>query len=308
VQVAPRSDGLPPPSSGAAPAPTAAMPAHPLPRPVDAPDAEARKEARRVSLRQRLAGGLVDAAAKPPLPVVSQVRLVLALLLAALCILTAGGAMLLLMAWRQEQTAGLLGSQADRLWDVWDVLATVERYVALTAVPVGVVWVAVAALNVRRATGRRRNPIFAAVALLVSVAGAWFAGREVVAEAIDKDDWVGATAGIALQAVLIAISLATMERLADAAAARHRPFRVAFVMTLGYLVVLQTAGSLATIDRTTEIDGWGRTGALVLIAALIQILAVLAFAEAGRALEEGTQHRYELRHRFGESVLLQAGL
>jgi diacylglycerol kinase family enzyme len=134
------------------------------------------------------------------------------------------------------------------------------------------------------------------------------AGREVVAEALDKDDWVGATAGIALQAVLIAISLATMERLADAAAARHRPFRVAFAMTLGYLVVLQTAGSLATIDRTTEIDGWGRAGALVLIAALIQILAVLAFTEAGRALEEGTQHRYELRHRFGESVLLQAGL
>jgi MFS family permease len=296
VQVSPRSDE----------SPTAAMAE--TPRPVDTPTA-AQKEADKASLRDRLAGRLVDAAARPPFPIVAQVRLVLGLLLAALCVLTAGGSLLLLMAWRQEETSGLLaGSQTERLWDVWDVLATVERVVALTAVGVGVVWIAVAAVNVRRATGRRRNPVFAAVALSVSAAGAWIAGREVVADALDDDDWVGVAAGIALQAVLVAVSLVAIERLADAAGARRRPFRVAYAMTVGYLVVLQVAGSLATIDRTTDFDSWGRTGALVLIAALVQILAVLAFTEGSRALEEATGNRYELRHRFGESVLLHSGI
>jgi hypothetical protein len=278
------------------------------PRPIDATAANA-KEAQRASLRERLAGRLTNAAAKPPLAVVGQVRLVLSVLLAGLCILTAGGALLFLMAWRQQQTSGeLVGSQADRLWEVWEVLASVERVVAMTALPVAVVWIAVAAINVRRATGRRRNPVVAAAALLISAGGAWFAGREVVATALDEDDWVRVTGGIALQAVLIAVSLVAIERLVGAAAARHRPFRGAFAMTIGYLVVLQLAGSLATIDRTTEIESWGRTGALVLIAALFQILAALAFTEGARALEEGTANRYELRHRFGESVLLQSGL
>jgi hypothetical protein len=291
VQAAPRSDGVPPPSSDA-----------------DSAEAKARTEAHHASVRERLVGGLINATAKPPFPVVAQVRLVLATLLAALCAVTAGGAMLLLMAWRQEQTAGLAGSQTDRLWDVWDVLVTVERFVAMAAVPVGVVWIAVAAINVRRATGRRRNPVLAGVALVISTAGAWLAGREVVGPALDKDDWVGATAGIVLQAVLIFVSLATVERLADAAAARRRPFRGAFAMTLVYLVLMQAVGSLATIDRTTEIESWGRTGALVLIAALVEVLAVLAFTEGGRALEEGTANRYELRHRFGESAILHSGV
>ena len=189
MQAAPRSDGVPPPSSDA-----------------DSAEAKARTEAHHASVRERLVGGLINATAKPPFPVVAQVRLVLATLLAALCAVTAGGAMLLLMAWRQEQTAGLAGSQTDRLWDVWDVLVTVERFVAMAAVPVGVVWIAVAAINVRRATGRRRNPVLAGVALVISTAGAWLAGREVVSPALDKDDWVGATAGIVLQAVLIFVS------------------------------------------------------------------------------------------------------
>ena len=107
--------------------------------------------------------------------------------------------------------------------------------------------------------------------------------------------------------VAVALPLLVLERLADAAAARHRPGRVAAVMSLGFVVVVQLSGGLATIDRTTDLHGWGRSGALVLIAALIQVLGALAFTEAGRALEEGTQHRYELRSRFGESVLMQIG-
>jgi hypothetical protein len=36
------------------------------------------------------------------------------------------------------------------------------------------------------------------------------------------------------------------------------------------------------------------------------VLGTLSANEAARAIEEGTEHRYQLRHRFGESLLAQA--
>jgi hypothetical protein len=263
--------------------------------------------ARRPSLRERLVGTRIADTTTPlrPFGAVATVRLVLSTLLSVMCLLTGGGALLMLMAWRQERTSGLLSTQTDRLWDVWQYLADVERYVAFAMVPLGVAWTVLAAINVRRATGRKRSPIFAAAMMLAGIAGAWAVGDQIVAEA---DDWVATASGIALQAVFVALPLLALERLADAAEARHRPLRVTFLMAVGYLVALQTSGALSTIDRSTELDGWGRTGAYLLIAALLQSLGTLAASEAGRALEEGTNHRYELRHRFGESVLAQAGL
>lgn len=231
----------------------------------------------------------------------------LSLLLAVLCLTTTAGALLLLMTWRQEQTAGLLESHADRMWDVWDLLAEIERSVAVATLLVGCVWIAVATLNVRRATGRRRNPLMSAMLLAVGAVGAWAVAREIVTPAFEEDDWVGIGGGFALQAVLLGLPLLALERVATAAEARHRPARVAIVMAIAFLVAVQTSGALPTIDRTTELDGWGRTAAYVLIAALIEIVAALSFTEAARALEEGTQHRYELRQRFGESVLIQVG-
>lgn len=278
-----------------------------LPAPVGAPVRTDLQEQHRRTMRERLAGA-VDAGARPPYAVIGPVRVLLSMLLSTLCLLTAAGALLLLMAWRQQRTDGLVANQTERMWDVWDALATIERYVAAGAAAIAIVWVAVATVNVRRATGRRRNPLVSAAAVAVGTGGVWLAGREVVAPALDSDDWIGAAAGLALQAVLLAIPLLAVERVADTAAARRRPARVAYVMALGFVAVAQISGALATIDRTTELDGWGRSGALVLIVALIEVLGVLAFGEAARALEEGTQHRYELRHRFGESVLAQIGI
>jgi hypothetical protein len=39
---------------------------------------------------------------------------------------------------------------------------------------------------------------------------------------------------------------------------------------------------------------------------LIQVLGTLAANEAARAIEDATEHRYQLRHRFGEALLEQA--
>ena len=277
-----------------------------LPAPAGAPVRTEQEERHRQTLRERLAGG-VDGAARKPYPVAGHVRVTLGILLALLCLLTAAGALLLLMAWRQQQTEGLALSQTDRMWDVWDALATAERYTAAAAGAIALVWVGVSAVNVHRATGKRRNAALAVMMFGAGPLGAWVAARELVAPGLANDDWIGVAGGLALQGVAVALPLLVLERLADAAAARHRPGRVAAVMSLGFVVVVQLSGGLATIDRTTDLHGWGRSGALVLIAALIQVLGALAFTEAGRALEEGTQHRYELRSRFGESVLMQIG-
>lgn len=298
VQTVPRSE-----PGSALPEPTVQMPSAdqphptpPTPGPPTAPD-----HPRRRAKRPR------NSAALAPYGVIAHARVVLSLLLAGLCLVTTAGSLLLLMTWRQEQTDGLEGSHVDRMWDVWDRVAEIERYLAIATLLVAVVWIAVATLNVRRATGRRRNPLLSATLLAAGAVGTWWVAREIVTPGLDDDDWVGIGGGFALQAVLLGFPLLALERLADAAEARHRPARVAVVMTIAFLVALQTTGAVSTIDRTTTIDGWGRAAAFVLIAALIQIVAALALTEAGRALEEGTQHRYELRHRFGESVLMQVG-
>lgn len=277
-----------------------------LPNPLGAPLRTDEQEAHRRTLRARLQGA-VDAAARQPYRVIAHVRVLLSLALTALCLATLAGALLFLMAWRQSTTSGLLASQTDRMWDVWGHVARFETYAAGAAGALAIVWIAVAALNVRRATGRRRNPFVAAAMMAIGIAGCWFAAQEFVLPGLADDDLVRVLSGIGLQVVAAAFPLFALERLADAAEARHRPGRVAVVMALAFVVVIQISGGVSTIDRTDEFSSWGREGALVLIAALIEIIAALALSEAGRALEEGTQHRYELRHRFGESVLLQIG-
>lgn len=243
--------------------------------------------------------------ARKPLAAVGHARIALATLLTVMCLLTAGGALLMLMAWRQEATDGLATGQAERLWDVWAVLADVERYVALLALPAAMTWVVLATINVRRGTAHKRNPVATAGAVAVGAIGAWVIAGRVVPEA---EVWWHQALWIAGEALFVALPILALERVADAAEARHRPLRVLFVMTVGYLVALHTSGALSTIDATTEIESWSRGATYMLIATLLQTVAALAAIEACRALEEGTTHRYELRHKFGEAVVAQAGL
>jgi hypothetical protein len=65
---------------------------------------------------------------------------------------------------------------------------------------------------------------------------------------------------------------------------------------------------LSTIDPAEAQDEWGRLGAYLLIGALLLVLGSLSANEAARAIEDGTQHRYQLRSRFSESLLAQASM
>ena len=242
------------------------------------------------------------AAAQEPLAV-GTLRLGLATMLAALCLLTVAGAVLVLLLWQQDRTSGVLTTQLERTWDLFDALRIVERWLAFALLPVATGWIAIAAVNVRRATGIRRNPVVAAASLPVGVLGAWIIGRELVA---DADDWVGQASGFVLQAVFLAIPLLALLRLAQAAEARHRPLRVAYVVGVAHVAQVQFLASLSTADQSSPADEWSRLGAYLIIGALIQVLGALSANEAARSIEEGTDHRYELRHRFGESLLAQA--
>jgi hypothetical protein len=242
-------------------------------------------------------------AAQQPYPGTSIMRLVMASMMSLLCLLTIAGAVLMLLLWQQDRSSGVLTTQIDRTWDLFGYLREIERWVAFGIVPVAVGWTALATINVRRATGLRRNPIVAAGSLLVGIGGVWLIGATQVA---DADGPITKGVGIAIQAAFLAIPLLALERVAEAAEARHRPLRATYVIAVVYIAHLQGLGGLSTIEETNDPEKWGRLGAYLLIGGLIQVLGTLSANEAARAIEEGTEHRYQLRHRFGEALMAQA--
>lgn len=269
-----------------------------------APATEVDKPSAFDRLRHRDHGDHGDLAlAASPYPAVNILRLSVAALLSILCMLTIGGAILVLLLWQQDRASGVLTSQLDRTWTLFDALRVIERWVAFAILPVATAWIAVATLNVRRATGIRRNPIVAALSLPVGVVGAWVVGRDLVAEA---DDRIGQASGFVLQCVFLAVPLLALTRVAQAAEARNQPLRAAFLVAAFYLAQLQFLGGLSTVDQTSPAEEWGRLGAYLIIGGLILVLGALSSNEAARAIEEGTDHRFQLRNRFGESLLAQA--
>lgn len=254
------------------------------------------------SLLRRVRHGDLDTA-KEPYPGPSVLRAAMSTMLGLLCLVTVGGAILLLLLWQQDRASGVLSNQIDRTWELFDVLRVIERWVALALIPVAVAWILLAVINVRRATGRRRNPVIAAISLPVGLLGVWMVGEQIVAPA---DDIAGAAAGFVLQLVFLAVPLLALERVAESAEARHRPLRATFLIAAVHLAHLQFLGSLSTIDATTDHAEWPRLGGYLVIAALLLMLGALAANEAARSIEDGTLNRYQLRHRFGESLLADA--
>jgi len=258
------------------------------------------------SLRDRLNTRRVHGdltAAQEPYPGASIMRLVMTSMMSLLCLLTIAGSVLMLLLWQQNRSSGVLTTQIDRTWQLFGYLREIERWVAFGVVPVAVGWIVLATINVRRATGLRRNPIVAAGSLLLGIAGVWFVGANQVA---DADGPITKGVGIAIQAAFLAIPLIALERVAEAAEARHRPLRATYLIAVVYLAHLQGLGGLSTIEETNDPEKWGRLGAYLLIGGLIQVLGTLSANEAARAIEEGTEHRYQLRHRFGEALMAQA--
>ena len=272
------------------------------PAPGTAPVA-AETEPAGVGRRERSAGTNQLTSARAPLEGPQILRRAMAVLLAVLCLVTIAGAILMLLLWQQDREAGVLSSQLDRTWDLFDTLRDIERWVAFGVVPVAMAWIALATLHVRRATGPRRNPAAAALSLPIGLAGVWLMGDQVVAR---SDDWLGQAAGFVLQAVFLAIPWLALERVAVSAEARRGAMRSTYVIAAVYLAQMQFLGGVSTVEETADSTEWGRLGAYLVIGALLQVLGALSADEAARAVEDGTEHRFRLRQRFGESLLAQA--
>lgn len=240
---------------------------------------------------------------RPPYAGTNVLRILMSVLLGVLCLVTIAGAILMLLLWQQDREAGVLTTQLDRTWNLFDDLRMVERWVAFSVVPVAVAWIALATVNVRRATGQRRNPFFAAASLPVALAGIWLVGDRIISE---SDDWLGQAAGYVLQAVFLAIPLLALERVAASAEARRGALRSTYVIGAVYLAQMQFLGGVSTVEETADSSEWGRLGAYLVIGALLQVLGSLSANEGARAIETGTDHRFRLRQRFGESLLAQA--
>ncbi len=226
-------------------------------------------------------------------------------MLFGLSLLTLGGAVLMLLLWQQDRDAGVLTTQAERAWNLFGDLGSVERLLAFAIVPVVLAWSVLATFNVRRATGQRRSPVIPAVALAAAIGGVWYLGAELV---VPAEDWIDRSIGYGLQTIAIVLPLLAFERIAEVAEARRRPLHVTTFLAITFVIVLQEMGGLSTVTATDDSTEWGMLGVKLVILALIQALGALAANEAARAIEDGTQHRYGLRSRFGESVLHQAGL
>lgn len=243
------------------------------------------------------------AAPRQPLAGVHTVRFVLACMLSALCLLTVGGAILVLLLWQQQRGPGVLTTQIERTWDLFDVLRTVERWTAFAAVPVAAAWLAFATVNVRRAAGHRRNPVTAALSLPIGVVGVWLVGSQLIAE---TEDPFAKGALWVLQAVFVAIPWLALERVTASAEGRRRPLRLTYLASIALVAHIQFLGAISTIEETKDPQRWGRLGAYLVIAGLIQVVGSLAANEAARSIEDGAENRFQLRNRFGESVLAQA--
>jgi len=241
--------------------------------------------------------------ARPPIAGSHFLRFAVSFLLGALAMFTLGGGVVILLLWQEERESGVLLNQIDRAWDLFETLRRVEMIVAFAVVPLATAWAALATLNVRRATARHCNPVIAALSIPAAVAGVWALGAAIAEPA---DDWATATGVLLLQALVMAVPVIVLERVAMAAEGPRRPLRMTYLAAVAYLAILQGLGALSTIAATNDPDEWAQLAAYLIIAALVQILGAIAVNEAFRSIEGASAHRFALRKAFGENVLLQA--
>jgi hypothetical protein len=219
------------------------------------------------------------------IPGVDLLRLCVVTLLAGLALLSVVGAAVMFMFWLESDDGALLPSQGERAWEALDVLHSGARVVGFALIALVSIWTFVAVANVRMTSGRRRNPLIAALSWPAAAVGFWIAADRLVVDQTASSIIVG----FAVQAVLLYVPFLLLERAADAVDARRMPLRIAYFVGVVLLVYTQALGGLTTVERSVDTD-FGRLTAFLGVGALIQLLSTLAVTEACRALETATEH------------------
>jgi len=230
------------------------------------------------------------------LPGANVLRLCVVTLLAGLALLSLVGAVVMFLFWQESNDNELLQSQIDRAWDTIAALHRAERVVALILVGAAMVWTFVAVLNVRLASGRRRNPLIAALSWPAVVAGLLMLSDSMI---IDQPTG-SVIRGFAAQAAILYIPFFILERSAAAVGARRTPMRIAYVLGVVLLVYIQGLGGLSSISSSAADAQYGRLAGYLVLGALVQLLATLAVTDACRAITEASAREAEHHNLLAE--------
>lgn len=213
--------------------------------------------------------------------------------LAGLALLSTVGAAVMVLFWMDTRDSIVLPSQRDRAGDTLDALRDAARWVGIVTVALASLWTFVAVLNVRMATGRRRNPVLAAVAWPAACVGVW-----ILAGHLDRDSTVERILlSFAAQAAVLYVPFFLLERVADSAGARRTPIRMSYVYAVVLLVYAQGLVTLSDSTETATSFEFGRLAGYLGLGSVVLLLSTLAVTEACRSI--GNAAKYESEHHNG---------
>ncbi|MET0911491.1 MAG: hypothetical protein ABWZ99_18645 [Ilumatobacteraceae bacterium] len=241
--------------------------------------------------KRRRVGPSVDVRAEVrQVPGSDSLRFAIVVSLAGLALLSIVGAAVMLLFWMETRDAVVLASQRDRAWETIGTLHDAARGVGVITVALVTIWTFVAVLNVRMATGLRRNPLLAAAAWPTACVGVW-----ILADRLTKDSSVAGIVGtLVAQAAVLYVPFFLLERTADSAGARRTPLRMSYVYAVVLLVYAQGLVTLSDSTETVTNFELGRLAGYLGLGAVVLLLSTLAVTEACRSIATAAQ--YEAQH------------
>ncbi len=226
-------------------------------------------------------GGRIDL-----LPGADLLRLTTVTLLAGAALLSVVGAIVTGMLWVDSRDVGVLPAERQRAWDALEALEAASRGVTIAMLVAVSSWTFVTVLNIRMTSGRRRNPLIAALSWPAAAAAVWW-----IADGVVSDASIGRVVlGFLAQAAALAVPFLVLERSADAIGARRTPLRIVYVLAVVLLVHVQGLGGLARLPESISTTEIGRLSGYLAIGALIQLCSTLAVTDACRSMSRACQH------------------
>ena len=241
--------------------------------------------------RRRRVGPNVDVRGQVrQVPGTDALRFAIVIALAGLALLSVVGGAVMLLFWLEARDSVVLPGQRDRAWDTLEALRGAAGVVGVVTIALVTIWTFAAVLNVRLATGERRNPLIAAAAWPAACVAVW-----ILADRLGEDPSAGRTvATLAAQAAVLYVPFLLLERTADSAGARRTPIRMTFVYAVVLLVYAQGLVTLSDATVTVTSFEFGRLAGYLGLGAIVLLLSTLSVTEACRSI--GNAARYESEH------------
>lgn len=229
------------------------------------------------------------------LPGADPLRVVIVALLAALALLSLVGAAVMFMFWLEANDGTLTTQQSVRAWEALDALHGLARVVAFACLAAVTIWTFVAVFNVRRVSGRRRNPLLAALAWPAAVAGVWWCADRLIDRPIADQPVGPVIAGFVGQAAVLAVPFVLLQRSAASIGSRSTPIRVTYALGVVLLIHSQALAGLSTIQQTGEVAEYARLTGYLALGALVTLISTMAVSAACASMTRAAEHGVEQR-------------